>query len=214
MPSDLLPPTKGKGGFSLVELLLAIAVTAILLTLAWGASLEARRWSQEARCLTNLRTYGTALLATSTEGLFITPGYEQGNNKMLWNYVLNEKNLVSFDVQRTLYCPEVLSSDYLLSGKTEADWAKQGYLNSIGYGYNLWLGKKRPASIEQPSKTVLLMETYMGAPTIAGTMVRTRIAFRHRNANHIFYCDGHVEKWKQSVEMPKFTDPFWAYPPL
>lgn len=55
-------PQNDRRGVTLVEILLAIAVIAVIFTLLIPVSSGVRRYSQTTKCLANIRTYGVALL--------------------------------------------------------------------------------------------------------------------------------------------------------
>ncbi len=80
-------PRPQSAGFSLGELLTAVAVVAILLALLFPALRHAREEANTARCLQQLRALGVRVLATASDHNGALPWYERANStRGLWWY--------------------------------------------------------------------------------------------------------------------------------
>lgn len=78
-----LPRTKNKSGFTLIELLVVLAIFAVLIALAFPVMAKIRQNALAAKCVANIRTYGTAVLAFATDngGLPVWDGEPSATSK-------------------------------------------------------------------------------------------------------------------------------------
>lgn len=203
-------------GFSLIELLVAISVIAILSALALQVYLGVRERSENVRCIANLKTTGLAILIHAGDhgGESVTALYEpasspvpnpdpsapgHGANRVWVQRLLNEGYL-SPDLSESV-CPAFTPFTYTRSNRRRAMHT---------YGLRQWsdsdaLGTKRndpaytAARVENPSNYALLMDSYSRPenaqiyyirPHYSGTNIR--IHLRHKGKANIFFADGSV----------------------
>ncbi len=208
-------------GFTLVELLMAIAVLGILAALLLPALQAGKEKARRAQCVDNLRQLGLAALLYWDDNEGQTFRYLSGGTnggKVYWFGWLKAgaEGTREFDLsQGALYpylqgsgveiCP---SLDY---SSTLYKYKAKGAASS--YGYNWYLGKQSISvnHIEQPAETVLLGDSAQvndfqdpaspDKPLLeefyyldSGDQADYPNAhFRHQTRANVAQCDGHVE---------------------
>lgn len=201
-------------GFTVTELLVATLIVAVLAIIAFSMSRKVLELSASAKCIANLRVYGTSILAYVTDqGYYMKPGYDSGNNAALWNYNLNQSGILPFSDQRRLYCPELYHSQREFGGQAESKWVASGYVNGVGYIYSAWLAGKRTHLVKEPSQAMLLMEGGMDGRVVSGNN-QEKLVYRHHGEMNILFCDGSVKKGVKREQLPNATHEFWAYPKI
>lgn len=206
----------GSAGFTLVEITAVILVVVILIILVATVTMQVSSRGSFAKCAANLRNYYIMInsYANDHSQSYMTPGYQSGKLQSYWNYNLCMGGYCTVEQMLSLRCPELYTSNEVIGGMSEREWARTGNVNTIGYSYNIWLAGKKTISIQEPSKVALLLESHFGTPVVSGVSGSTKFAFRHQDSLNILYCDGHIELRNKSTPFPAFTDTFWAYPPM
>jgi len=72
---------KRSSGFSLIELLVAVALVAILAAISMGAISKVRSHTDKLRCVANLREIGRAVLSYTVDHNGVYPGPAQGSQR-------------------------------------------------------------------------------------------------------------------------------------
>ena len=198
--------------FTLTELLVAIAVIAILAAILFPVFAQAREKARQTTCVSNLRQIGMAWqLYAQDYDERVCPSYYYGqttNQEMAWDFRLNwSKNGTP-------------SWKYGLLG----DYAKAGALNRCpsfvgegwgrpftGYAYNatyvggdIWAGIPACllAQIATPAKTAVFADGGFGDPVAAENYLRApsdplygagEVHFRHHKSATVAYGDGHAK---------------------
>lgn len=137
-----LPDSKLRRGFTLVELLVTIAVIAILASLLMPALNSARNKAQAIQCISNIHNINTALISYVDSCDGFVPGVDENDNdpggsgkKMGWSSLLLYEGHIKNGKELT--CPGALSQDcYCIQYACTMTTRKaQSYLKSNG---NLW----------------------------------------------------------------------------
>jgi len=158
---------RGLNGFSLVEILVVLAIVALLTILLFPTINRLARESQKMHCLSNLRSIGGALhlFAGEHNGWFPEQNTTGENNRgkgLQWDAKIlpyidfptlpnGELDLAS-NRKTVLFCP---------ASKPHPD---QPGVRSLSYGYNRWVarnveGSRHLGSIQNPSRLILAADT-------------------------------------------------------
>ena len=113
-------------GFSLTELLVAVAIIIIVAILGMAAARRAVAGARSARCVSNLRDLGAAALAYTSENNGYLPPICQLTYGKAWSaeaatrwwpsFLANSSSKASEMVYHTWRCPEVRDSDFQIEG--------------------------------------------------------------------------------------------------
>lgn len=93
-------------GFTLVELFVVVAITAVLATVALVASQNAKIAANRAKCASNMRQLGVGLISYATENNGRLPGtqhYQEFGSQESWVYALRE--YIGGDIKEIRICP-------------------------------------------------------------------------------------------------------------
>lgn len=216
MPDSILKKT-----FTLIELLVVISIIAVLAALLLPTLNNARSVAKKAKCLSNIKQIGQALIQYTNDfdDRFPQVGYVGGaiptsafdtNVKNVWSsnlvnlaYIpLNYKfsTTISVDTSRDKSRPFWCTSDltevpYVEKGKRS--YAISGYVCSTN---GQWVAKKI-STIRNTSKSLLLGESYnkwsyfMDGSTLKYYVVRNLIdiSAQHKNSANMVFIDGHAD---------------------
>jgi prepilin-type N-terminal cleavage/methylation domain-containing protein len=162
-------PQKGRGGFTLVELLVTIAILAILAALLLKGVSQAKARGQRIQCVNNLRQLGIALQGFVTENgsypLLIDPGHGGAWMALLQHGQLSGKALSAKThpyAEGVWKCP---------TASKPSNWPERSGYNSYGYnwygmsgaqdtnaiglgGHYVWDGPRLPAPPVRESEVV------------------------------------------------------------
>lgn len=217
----------GRRGFTLLELLVAVSIVAILAGLIMTALRRGRSHGEAAQCLNNLRVLVEANLrfARDNDGRFCLAMDKA--NKVRWHGVRGGLD-DPFNPEKGPLAP------YLgKEGRVKICPSFQGFLEgsasfeegSGGYGYNAayiggtpanrWEGE-RLSNLERPSVTVMFADSAFAkrkgvqeypfaepwqwvnwAGELSGPLAPS-VHFRHNGHAHVGWCDGHVTAEKPS----------------
>jgi prepilin-type N-terminal cleavage/methylation domain-containing protein/prepilin-type processing-associated H-X9-DG protein len=144
-----------QGAFTLMELLIAIAIIVALGALLFPALSQMRAHSKQAACMSNLKSYGTALFAVlqDFDGSFpnwYTDDQNVNHKPKFQNWVLDKGYL-----SKTLRCPLATASD--LAVKNEGGGFHYAGVTALCR----WEYFKKPMTIPYPhSRIVFAVEIY------------------------------------------------------
>lgn len=214
----MTPPavsTHPRQAFSLLELLIVIAVVAIVVSLSLPVAKGIREQGQTSRCTANLRQIGMALLSYAADndgklpprslGLLRTPGNAKPPaDERTWAQRLYKFGyLTQVDA---FYCPSEFPKNDALARKKAINGASQIY------GYRIWItpggdwsGEEREehrkmSSIKEPGDFFLVADSYwtdadwesQGYSITPGSQEQL-VHLRHSGKANAVFADGHVE---------------------
>lgn len=194
-------------GFSLLEILIGIAVLAILLMIFYQAGSRFVGQAHAQRCIVNLREYGIGFIQYSAQSDGQFPPYrrftlqEDGTTLRgpFWSAVIREyiDGIDSGGVKYPFHCPT-----------EEASTATQ-------YGMNVGVSGAWVTKIQNPGQTLLVGET-LGDARIAPANWEKEMVFRHDGQAYMLFVDGRVEsrRWDRiplpaAKSTPEYRT-FWA----
>jgi prepilin-type processing-associated H-X9-DG protein/prepilin-type N-terminal cleavage/methylation domain-containing protein len=216
-------PTRERGAFTLVELLVVIGVIALLIAILLPALSSARESAKAVSCLSNLRQLATAAHAYAVEhqGSFPIAQYAADHPDVAYGYAWDftlvlDKATMTRSLRPGLLWP---ANTEARVQQCPAFEGRSGTLMDpyTGYNYNTsYIGRGQgelivaPAKVSQvrsPSMTALFGDgewsgganKYMRSPKFSpsDSHVGGRHAgaqgFRHRKRTNVAFCDGHAE---------------------
>ena len=203
---------KGKNNFSLIELLIVVAIIAILAGVLLPALNSAREKASAINCLSRQKQIGLGLIAYSgdSNGLCGNVSYVSGmTDDNLWNWSLyNSKIVPDF---RSFLCPSFAPREFDRNNMASA-WYHTYGINFVaaergnsGCPLSFSLKRVTQGSVElpfQPSRTALLCDSYSKMSSGEETQYlnfamwyeaigHSRIHFRHQRKASTVFFDGH-----------------------
>jgi len=180
-------------GFTLVELLVSVAVIALLAVLLSSALPQVRGRAQTAACASNLRQVSVALASYAADSDLQFPPTAKWYN---FNSMLDELRRYSYLNEAALYCPTVKGWQYCENFNGIANQAGD-YINRVS----------------QPSQFIVVAECTGGAwgyafdwgidpnrirfdsdpAAIQGTKGGTGLSTCHQKGSNFLFADGHVQ---------------------
>lgn len=211
-----IDPKQSRAAFSLVELLITVAIISVLCTLGLAGLNRASSMAQRSKCANNLRELGVAFRLFTGENNNLLPGQGTGPTNRWIQQVAPYLQLDPATAynQEIFHCPLVPRSGFLINNWNAGDGCYGYPLSLSSYGQIIGMSLLQ---IVNPSTKVLLAEksyaVYKGIGTGGGgpvlTVTRpfppdaTGVAANHREdknpgngpngfSNYLF-MDGHVE---------------------
>ena len=210
-PLQVATDNSDRGAFTLVELLVVVAVIALLSALAFPALRSAIETSRRATCAGNLKTLSAAVLNYAGENNGCLP-YAYANPNIIkpgptpWFWAvgdyfggqytrpqevdwINKRSLRA--LPSCLYCP---SAKRETNNSTPYDISYG--LNTALTGQNPGTPLRRVSSIRRPSRMILLADamSYSEDGGHAWGVWPTGISHRHTTGANVAWLDGHVSR--------------------
>jgi prepilin-type N-terminal cleavage/methylation domain-containing protein/prepilin-type processing-associated H-X9-DG protein len=194
------------GGFTLIEILVVVAIIAVLAAIAFPVASRAVESAQASKCLSNLRQMHTAVASYMQDNNGHLPTKNPFFNH-LWGYVYPNRPKPKFptptlppDLKGTIFeCPAAL---------------KDG--SSRSYGFNGYVGDGDANDDEKFIRLDLpLSKICLIADCAESTnLTPSNITARHRDKSlcNVLYADGHVAPTIITPEIRKkdYSDEFWG----
>ena len=201
--------------FTLIELLIVIAIIAILASMLLPALNKARNQAKSIQCISRLKQQGTAFTAylQDNQGIYMAPGqvgafddgYIDSKVGILWCGTNKDGRMASFyslmpylkDYKIRRCCPG-LPSEYL---STETPPANCDFRTYGAYAMNAHIGYTKGSKYRKPSQTFLVMDYFGNSFVDLGytkgrltEFTDTQLAYwgRHNSKVNILYMDAHT----------------------
>ena len=204
---------KRPAGFTLLELMVVIAIVAVLAILAGGIFNRTMAFARQVECVNRMRQYGaaTSVYASENAGAIVPPeGNSGGWYAALLPYLGKDSN-----AQIVLRCPTFVVKRHLTSDSAHTGYGMNLFFSSASgiAGQHSQEGFGNPArmsQILQPSKTPLFYdnESYEGGSAWGGYCVDGagpwyyELYEAHGHGFNICFFDGHVELVKFDPDGP------------
>ncbi|MDD2709166.1 MAG: prepilin-type N-terminal cleavage/methylation domain-containing protein [Verrucomicrobiae bacterium] len=191
------------GGFTLLELLVVVAIMSILAGLLMPAVGKAREQGRSIRCMNNLKNMGEAMhlyLNDNNEMFFQQGAYPDHYTKFLGPYLnVNKIDGVNWVACSSIYrCPTYKGTD--------SDYFTYGYNSFCGY-----VSAAQPyrslAGIDQPARFPLFLETDANQNLTSVSTSYDTLSFRHLGNMNVVCVGGNVKVLPVS-QMPLSS---WTY---
>ncbi len=200
--SSFIPAPKVRGGFTLIQLMVAIGLVAVLLLLSLGVFGTLGAKSKELQCVSNLRQWATLFQIYQGDHNGAFPLVQPFQNGVSWNALSAPllKPLAASYTSKEWYegrffngCPahrgDPIRPDSSLSARY------------YSYVYNVRLGnpaigtsyRGRLQALRDPSKLIMLADGWEGDNSII-FYDASYIGFLHQGHCNALFADGHVEQ--------------------
>jgi len=214
-------------GFTLVELLVVIAVLAILLAIIVPVTAKGIAKAERIACMNNLRNFTIAAIAYSSENEGRLVHSYPGNSAINWvgtgntTQSLESGALWKYTGSHSMFrCPSVPAELTQIRSQNR-HYSPNNYLHGAGWypgiAYTL-------SSVPQPSRTIYFLEEPdpRGANLGSWVMRLTSpawvdpIGYWHSNGSNFSFVDGHAEYWRWEdprTKIPGQTGRFFVNQP-
>jgi prepilin-type N-terminal cleavage/methylation domain-containing protein/prepilin-type processing-associated H-X9-DG protein len=209
-------------GFTLVEMLIVIAIIAVLVAIMFPLARGMRERAQSAKCVQNLRQIGIGLHAytSGNNGRFPdgaadvswAPGittsrcwYDAAAENMGREYIPYHKG---DPLPEAFGCPAGHGKAYEPKWPYTGDYAANLYLGHPNHKVTTMAAVKNPASTPYVQDT-MMQNNFGGGIYSSGFPKTSNTAFadRHRGSGNILWVDGHVSSWSYTEYMKFANDP-------
>ena len=206
------PLRQKNGNFTLIELLIVVAIIAILAGMLLPALNKARESARAIQCTNNLKGFGMVFhnyLDDNKDYFFFrnsdyTVLYHTSKKYFRYAQMHNRTEYTHMFVPTKILCPKV--PEYKNLYRSEEDgvrgWVRMSFygmtetLRNDGENYfhhrNLVKSPSTKAIIEEVNNYDAAPNKNEGAWTIGTSTVPTRVTFEHNSKANIFFWDGHI----------------------
>lgn len=202
-----MAPCKRGKGFTLLELLVVVAIIGVLLSMLLGGVAAARVSANGARCTSNLRNLGVASLLYAKDhqnNLPIPTKWAAPDNEVFWWVMIGPYlyDAPPFVVDDTFRCPAGEGFHISERGLQGSGWRHIDYAQFLTPYY---VGTANLSAIDADKSALLVdgenYEGYLGIEAYCfAAIVNKRAKERHRGKSNVLFCNGRVEALK---------DPTW-----
>jgi prepilin-type N-terminal cleavage/methylation domain-containing protein/prepilin-type processing-associated H-X9-DG protein len=204
-----------KPGFTLVELLVAIAIIAIIMSLLFPALNAAREGANRVSCIANLKNLGVAALAYISEhDGTIPPAYDSDARGLaIWSKGAGGEQYWGWTTDYLPFSPKTWENPPCIpslhcrakQAKDAATMNKETIYGS-NYGLNIWISRfsswglpwHRIVNLPVPQSKVLLAADVQYVPGDSASKylitpdTPAYISYRHQGRANFLWLDGHV----------------------
>ena len=193
-------------GFTLMELLTVIVISAIIATLSVGAASKVSDYSKRGACLSNLRQWGAAMLLYTGENNGMLPRRGQGvrmvgqfNRPEDWFNALPPFMDMPTLLQMREEGRTLKPGEHSIFICPAAQKEQTGAQTFLSYGMNMYLSQwNQPVpdtlnQIEAPTKLAFMADSPGGYASTIPSAAGYSVPARHSGHACVVFCDGHAQ---------------------
>ena len=212
-------------GFTLIEVLVVIAIIAILTAILFPVFSKAREKGRQGACMSNMKQIGLAVLQYTQDYDEMEPGYIVGTSPIVgWRTILN----TYVKSQNVFLCPSNTYNNKTVDWDTAPGWYRSYAVNPVimpdltdnpSWGVSL-------AKLQQPTQTFIVGESVNNNAALSagcdqfqsngviqsycvpGPTVPKYLFAGHTQMSNWLFCDGHVKSMR-AINTCNATTDIW-----